>query len=340
MYSVFPEEMMNKDYAPIGVIGLGNMGCAVAHVFASAGHSVTGWEYRGEVVEEINSRRRNSVYLPGVALDERLRATGEVTRVLRNAELLFVALPAAYIRPVLGPHTADSPPEQVVINLSKGIEPNTLRTATDVLRELFCGHEVTVMSGPSIADEFARGVPCKVLVSGGSDDAREKVRVVTQTSAFRVQISDDAAGVEWGGILKNIYAIGLGLISGSGIRSVNFRAAFLTSALDEMSELIRLLGGRKETVYSVAGLGDLIATALSAQSHHRTFGELLARGRSQSEIKEKMQGLPEGCRVLAPVCALARDRGQVLPIATGIHAVIDGAASPKEFIDSLFRPDR
>lgn len=319
----------------IGMVGLGNMGTAVANNIAGNGHNVTGWEYFVDVVGEINTKHRNSKYLKGIELSPKLRATVGLEEAVKDKELVFIALPSSFIKQALSPVAGKLAKGAVVVNLAKGIEETTCLTATGMLAELFTGHEVVALSGPSIANEFARGLPCGVVLAGKSRETLFRIAHAIETPRFRARFSSDVVGVEWSGILKNIYAIGLGIIHGSGFDSINFKAVYLTRALEEMADLVEAMGGERHTVHYLAGLGDLLATSLSEHSHNRRLGEMLSEGKNLEQAKQEMGILPEGIKVMRIAVYLSEKYHVAMPVAEGIHKSVDGGMSAKEFVDNF-----
>jgi len=321
----------------ISVIGLGNMGTAIANIIAKNGFDVLGWEYFQEVVDEVNNRHSNSKFLSGVKLDKRLKATTDIRKCLEEKDVIFIALPSAFIRQVLALCEGDLDPSVLIVNLSKGIEEETCLSASDILREIFKENEVVVLSGPSIANEFSKDLPCGVVLAGSNKSYLYKVARIIETQTFRTRFSDDIIGVEWSGILKNIYAIGLGLIDGSGIESINFKSAFITKAIEEMADLIEALGGKRKTVYYLAGLGDLIATSLSTHSHNRKLGMLLAKGFSLEKAQQEMGVLPEGVKTLRVAVYLSEKYHTPMPVARGILGVINGEVKPDFLVKNFMK---
>jgi glycerol-3-phosphate dehydrogenase (NAD(P)+) len=323
----------------IGMIGLGNMGTAIANNIARNGHKVVGWDYFQDVADEVNKSHKNTKCLKCISkLSPNLSAATDVNKVLADKDIVFVALPSTYIINVLN-NTCNTviSPSTIVVNLSKGLEETTYRTSSELLKTVFCQNEIIVLSGPSIANEFARDLPCGVVLAGKSRETLYKVAQVVETAKFRTRFSDDVIGVEWSGILKNIYAIGLGIIHGAKIDSINFEAAYLTRALEEMADLIEALGGHKKSVYYLAGLGDLIATSLSEHSHNRMLGELLAKGLTFDQAKKKMGVLPEGLKALRVATYLAEKYHTAMPVAEGIHRVIEGDLKPLDLVNKFMR---
>lgn len=322
---------------PVGVVGLGNIGAALGNLIASQGHQVVGWEYNERVVAEINESRINGTFLPGIQLHPQLRATTQLAEVLQACDVLFVALPSAYIRATLEPHRAVLPVDMIIVNAAKGIERRTGLTATQTIASLFPHNPRVMLSGPSIANEFARGLPTVVMIAGSRQRDLLQVAQLLDTNYFRVRFSQDEVGVELGGILKNAYVIGLGLFDGQGVRSVNFRAVYLTLALEEMTRIGVALGAQPETFAYLAGLGDLLATALSEDSHNRKLGQLLATGRSLAEIEQTMGVLPEGYNTIQTILLLAEKLHVPAPLAKGLWEVINGRVGAERFIYAFIK---
>ena len=201
-----------------------------------------------------------------------------------------------------------------------------------MLAKIFRNNSVIVLSGPSIANEFARGYPCMVVLTGDRNKDLCKTAAAAETPVFRARFSNDKTGVEWSGILKNMYAIGLGIIHGRGLESINFKAAYITRALEEMISLIEAMGGKRKTVLDFAGIGDLIATSLSEHSHNRRLGEMLAEGRSLAYAEKQLGVLPEGLKSLKAAAKLSKKYNVKMPVAGAILKVINKEMKPAELI--------
>jgi glycerol-3-phosphate dehydrogenase (NAD(P)+) len=321
----------------VGLVGLGNLGTAIGNLVANNGYDVVGWEYHASVVEEINSQHTNARFLRGVALNLSLTATSDLQAAVDRAEIVFVAIPSAYIRSTLEPVADQVGERNIVVNMAKGIDADTGLTAYQTVSRLFPKARTMMLSGPSIADEFARGLPTVVVLGGAERVDLLAVSRVLENSYFRTRFSDDALGIELGGILKNVYAIGLGLFDGKGITSVNFRSVYLTIALEEMTKLGVGLGAKAETFSYLAGLGDLLATSLSSQSHNRGMGELLAQGHSLDTVEKRMGVLPEGFKTLRMALDIAEKLHIPLPLARGLWDVIHGRFEAEAFIFAFIR---
>ena len=320
-----------------GIIGLGNLGSAVANLVASNGHPVIGWEYDAAVVDEINRRRTNHKFLPEVVLHQNLTATTDLAAVFQNTAVVFIALPSVFVQRTLQPLRGQIAPEIVLVNMAKGIDGATGLTSFQTLSGMFPDNPRVMLSGPSIANEFAHHLPTVVVIAGQSKADLMQVARVLDNDTFRTRFSDDEIGVELGGILKNIYAIGLGLFDGENVTSINFRSVYLTLALEEITRVGVALGAKVETFLYLSGIGDLLATSLSGHSHNRRMGELLAQGLSRAAIEKEMGVLPEGYNTLRSMLYIAEKMHVALPLAKGLWDVINGRTLADKFIQSFIR---
>ena len=329
--------MNRENSTKIGVIGLGNMGCATANLIASNGYDVIAWEYNKDVVSEVNEKHENKRFLPDIKLSERLRATSNINELFENCKIIFIAIHTRFIRATLSRVKSLVSDDVVFVNLAKGIEPETGLTTCQLLKELFPENKIIMLSGASIANEFSRGMATVVVLAGEDRETLLKISRLLDNDYFRTRFSDDITGVELGGILKNIYAVGLGIFDGKGIKSINFRSAYLTIALEEMTRLGVALGAKKETFFYFSGLADLIATSMSEHSHNRTLGELLAKGYKLEEIEKKMGVIPEGYNTLKYMLYIAEKHHVSLPLAKNLWEVMNARESVDRFIRTFIR---
>jgi glycerol-3-phosphate dehydrogenase (NAD(P)+) len=319
----------------IGVVGLGNVGTAIGNLIAANGSHVLGWEYNHDAVEEINTNHTNSRYLPEIALSHNLVATTVLDELFHACEVLFVCLPSLFINKTIGPFKDKIDSHCILVNLAKGIDRETGLTAFQILSNLFPHNRRIMLAGPAIANEFARGMPTVVVLAGPDITNLMSISRLLENNHFRTRFTDDAIGVELGGILKNVYTIGLGLFDGKNITSVNFRSVYLTISLEEISRIGVALGGKAETFSYLAGMGDLLATSLSQHSHNRRMGELLAADHPLSTIQDMMGVLPEGYNTMKFVLSVAEKLHVSLPLAKGLWDVIHGISSTEKFIYSF-----
>lgn len=321
----------------IGIIGLGNLGAAVGNLIAANGNAVTGWEYNPAVVSEINEQHTNSRFLPDIPIHPNLKATADLDAVLLNSRVVFITIPSAFIKSTLQRYQEQLNPKTLLVNLAKGIDGESGLTSFQTIAQLFPQNPKVMLSGPSIASEFARQMPTVVVIAGKQMSDLLLVSHLMENDYFRTRFSDDEIGVELGGILKNIYAIGLGLFDGKQITSINFRAVYLTLAMEEITRIGVSLGAKIETFLYLAGMGDLLATSLSQHSHNRRMGELLAQGLTLAQIEKEMGVAPEGYNTLKSMLSLAEKLHVALPLAKGLWDVIHGKYSAEKFITSFIR---
>jgi glycerol-3-phosphate dehydrogenase (NAD(P)+) len=288
-------------------------------------------------VAEINRAHTNTRFLPGVALNPRLAATSDLGAVFAQCDMVLVALPSAFLRATLEPLREQVRPATLLVNLAKGIERSTGLTTFQMLSALFPSNPRVMLSGPSIANEFAAGMTTVVMIAGPSTVDLLAVARVLDNEHFRVRFSNDAIGVELGGVLKNAYVIGLGMFDGQRIESVNFRSVYLTLALEEMTRIGVSLGARLETFAYLSGMGDLLATALSKDSHNRRLGVLLASGHSLKQIEALMGVLPEGYNTIQTILLIAEKMHVPAPLAKGLWDAINARYSAERFIASFIR---
>jgi glycerol-3-phosphate dehydrogenase (NAD(P)+) len=320
-----------------GIIGLGNLGTAVGNMIAANGYAVTGWEYNPSVAGEINEQHTNTRFLPDIPLHANLKATTDINEVLLSCQVLFISIPSAFIKSTLQPVQERLDPQTLLVNLAKGIDGETGLTSFQTIAHLFPKNPKVMLSGPSIANEFAAKMPTVVVIAGKQMSDLLQVARLMENDYFRTRFSDDEIGVELGGILKNIYAIGLGLFDGKHITSINFRAVYLTLAMEEITHIGECMGAKIETFLFLAGIGDLLATSLSTHSHNRRMGELLAQGLTLAQIEKEMGVAPEGYNTLKSMLYLAEKLHVAMPLAKGLWDVIHGKYSAEKFISSFIR---
>lgn len=321
----------------ICILGAGNMGTALA-VMAAKNAPVTLWSIEPDVVVTIGKKRANPRYLPGVRLPKNIRATGNLAEALRGAALVVLAVPS-HIVPSLARAIAPLAGRgQYFLNAAKGVEEKTLRTMAEVLRDAlptFARSRAGTMSGPSIANEFGRGLPCAVTVAAKNKKNAEAIAKFFRTDSFRVITSTDLRGTALGGTLKNIYALALGMVDGLGL-GMNAKAALLTAALNEMKILLHTLGARPESAYELSGIGDLIVTGMSAHSRNRRFGEALC---VDSDCRLKMRDPAqtiEGVKAVAALAPLARKKKLKTPILFEIEAALFKNKKPATALQKIF----
>ena len=331
--------------SPAAVVGAGSWGTALAGLLAANGHPVRLWARDPALAEAMRASRHNPRYLTSLPLPDAVEPTAELAGALAGALLVVSVVPSHAVRETMAaaaPHLAAG---AVVVSASKGIENGTLMRMTEVLAEALPaagGGRLAVLSGPSFADEVARGLPTAVTVASAEPDTAERVREAFATPRFRVYTSTDVVGVELGGALKNVIAIATGIADGLG-SGTSARAALITRGLAEISRLGTALGGEQLTFMGLAGLGDLVLTCTGDLSRNRTVGLRLGRGETLAEIQADMRMVAEGIRTTRSARALARRAGVEMPITEQVHEMLYDSKSPQVVVEELmtreFKPE-
>jgi glycerol-3-phosphate dehydrogenase (NAD(P)+) len=325
----------------IGVVGAGSWGTTLANLLAKKGHAVRLWSFEEDVTEAINGTGENSVYLAGVALDERLTATSDLAEAMADADVVLSVSPSQHVRTVMAEASRSMRGDALVVSASKGIETRSLETMAEVLAEVLppgLRNRVCFLSGPSFATEVSLEQPTAVTVAGGDAVAALRAQELFQTDYLRVYTSDDVMGVELGGALKNVMALAAGMAAGLGLGH-NTRAALITRGLAEMSRLGAALGARPQTFAGLAGMGDLILTCTGELSRNRTVGFALGQGRQLDEVLGEMRMVAEGVETTRAAHALAEREGIEMPIVAEVHAVLFQGRPVDEAVRNLMLRD-
>lgn len=319
----------------IAVLGAGSWGTALAAHLRSAGHDVRLWARNPSLAEDLRARRANTVYLPGVILPEGLVVTSDLGDALQRADYVVVAVPSHGTRELARSAAAGLPGTAIVVSATKGLEEGTLCRASQVLRqELGGGQRVTVLSGPAFATEVAQQLPTAVIVASADGEAAAAVQEEFRGQAFRLYVTDDVVGVEMGGAMKNVIAIAAGVVEALGLGH-NALAALITRGLAEMSRLATALGGRRETLAGLSGLGDLVLTCTGGPSRNRHVGVELGRGRRLADILAGMKMVAEGVRTTHAALRLGAAHGVELPITAKMEEVLALGKDPRVATEEL-----
>lgn len=322
----------------VSILGAGGWGTALAVLFADRGMRVNLWGYDTEQVGKLRETRTNERYLPGVTLPEAVVLTNDLHDCAGGEVVLFVT-PSKALRAVAERFAkvklqAGTP----LVSCTKGIEHATGLRMSAVLAEYFPGRAIGALSGPNLAAEIARRMPAAAVMAFGDLAVAERLQPLFSTPYFRTYTSDDVAGVELGGALKNIYAIAAGVCDGLGFGD-NSKGALETRALVELVRLGVTLGGRRETFYGLSGMGDLVVTCFSRHSRNRGLGERLGRGESLEEITTRMSGIAEGVPTTLSAYECARRANVSTPIIDQVHAMLFEQKAPKGALVDLMSRD-
>lgn len=322
----------------ISILGAGAWGSALAIALAQR-HQVLLWGRNAQAMANMDAQRENAAYLPGFALPATLKVSADFSAAVAHAEhgLLIIATSVAGLRPLLQAlkphHMSDRIPN--LVWLCKGLEEQTALLPHQIIQQelgdaLICG----ALSGPSFAQEVARGLPCALTIGSSSAALREQVVAAVHGGSIRVYSSDDLIGVELGGAVKNILAIATGVVDGLGL-GLNARAALITRGLAEISRLGIALGGRAETFMGLTGMGDLILTCTGDLSRNRRVGLGLAAGKSLARIVDELGHVAEGVRCVQAVQQLARSHQIDMPIVDAVASVLFDGETPQQMIQRL-----
>ena len=318
----------------IGVIGAGAWGTALAQMLSTDGRSVLLWAYEPEVVAAINADHRNPLYLPAATLSPAIRATADLAE-LAQLDTVLVVTPAQVLGKVLSGLPAA--PRDLVL-CSKGIEAGTGKLMNDVAREAAPGSAIAVLSGPTFAHEVAAGLPTAVtLACGGGHEQWERLAPALARPAFRPYYSDDVAGAEIGGAVKNVLAIACGVVDGLGLGQ-NARAALIARGFSEMLRFGEALGARAETLSGLCGLGDLVLTCSSTSSRNFSLGKALGEGARAADLMADRRTVAEGAYTAPVLAELAATRGIAMPIVAAVDAILKGEDARAVVAALLARP--
>ncbi len=321
---------------PVTVIGDGGWGTALAMVLAQNGHPVTVWGPFEENLEAIRSTNTNERFLPGAELPPSITWTADREQAVANTRHFVLAMPTKYFRSVMESFADVMPSGAHLVSVAKGFDVNTRERMTTIADSIFNDVHVAALSGPSHAEEVARGKPTAVVLA--STEAAEDLQALFANRTFRVYTSDDVIGVELGGGIKNVIAIAAGICDGIGFGD-NTRAALITRGLAEMTRFGASMGAQAKTFSGLSGMGDLIVTCGSQHSRNRSVGERLGRGETLDDIMGSTHMAVEGIWNCKIVHEIARENGIDTPIADEVCAVVHSGKDPKEAVESLLSRD-
>ena len=328
----------------IGVLGAGTWGIALSKMLASSGHEVTVWSALKEEIDQLQSTHIHPKF-PQVVLPDSLIYTTDTDEVCGGKEVIIMAVPSVFVRSTTKTAAPFFRKGQIIVSVAKGIEEATLFTMTEVIcdelgslldeKEL----KVAALSGPTHAEEVIRSAPTTIISSCPDLRTAEVIQDVFMNTCMRVYTNPDIKGVELCGALKNIIALASGVLSGLDLGD-NIKAALITRGLAEIKRLGMKLGCREQTFYGLAGMGDLIVTALSVHSRNYKTGILIGQGMDVESAKKEVGQVVEGINALKPAMKLSAQTGVELPIIEAVNSVIFEGASPKQMVEDLMLRDK
>ncbi|MDR1194741.1 MAG: NAD(P)H-dependent glycerol-3-phosphate dehydrogenase [Peptococcaceae bacterium] len=323
----------------IAILGAGSWGTALGVSLSANGHQVRLWGRDENKLREMAASRENRHYLPGVSLPAGLRPTYSRQEALAAAEIAVFAVPAQRFRAALTEASPYLRAGQIIINAAKGIEQNSLKRLSEVAAQVFPAGRYVALSGPSHAEEVGLGLPTTLVAAAGDRALAEIAQDALMSENLRVYTSTDIIGVELGGALKNIIALGAGIADGLGFGD-NTKAAMMTRGLAEISRLGLALGAQENTFFGLTGIGDLIVTCTSVHSRNRRCGILIGEGVPPAAAAERVGMVVEGMFTTAAAYELAARERVAMPITEHIRAVLLGETTPRAAVSSLMTRGR
>jgi glycerol-3-phosphate dehydrogenase (NAD(P)+) len=317
----------------LAIIGGGSWGTALAIALARRFDRVRLWIFESDLAERVESSRENDTYLPGFRLPENVSATSSLPATLDSADIVLGVMPSHHARALYSAMLPHLNPSMTLVSATKGIETGSLLRMSEVARQV-TGAEVAVLSGPTFAREIAAGEPAAVAISCANLNTAKRLQSAFFSPVFRIYTNQDPVGVEVGAALKNVVAIAAGVCHGLGLGN-NTKAALITRGLAEITRLAVAMGGQRETLSGLAGLGDLVLTCSGDLSRNRMVGIELARGRSLPEILASTKMVAEGVETCDAAVALGKKFQVDLPIMEQMHAVLHQAKSPRSALRDL-----
>ena len=323
----------------VAIIGAGQMGGAMAAQAVRAGAEVTLWDRDTAAIDAI-ARGECPPRLPGLALPPGIRACHRAEDALEGAAIVVSAVPTQSVRAAWGGLARAMPPGATLVSTAKGFELGSLLRPSEVVREVLAqagvARPAVALSGPAIAPEIVRGLPTAMVAASADEDAAARTCAALASETLRLYPSDDVVGVETAGAAKNVIALAAGMLDGMGL-GTNAKATLLARGIAEIARLGIALGGRADTFWGVAGIGDLATTCFSVEGRNRAFGERLGGGSSMQQARAASGATVEGIDTCTALMALRAAHGVEMPICTAVHAVLSGAQSPREALAGLMR---
>ena len=323
--------------AKIGIIGAGSWGIALSVLLEKNGHDVIIWSIIETEIQMLKEKHEHIDKLPGVILPKSIKFTNELNEAVFGMDLLVLAVPSPFTRSTAHLLKEVVQEGQIIVNVAKGIEENTLMTLSQIIEEEVPQANVAVLSGPSHAEEVGRGIPTTIVVGANDQKTAEQIQNIFMNEVFRVYVSPDVLGIELGAALKNVVALAAGIADGLGYGD-NTKAALITRGIAEIGRLGTAMGGKVETFYGLSGMGDLIVTCASMHSRNRRAGILIGKGYTMDEAMKEVKMVVEGVYSAKAAMGLAEKYNVSLPIIEQVNKVLfQGKAADLAVKDLMIR---
>ncbi len=320
--------------AKIAVVGAGSWGTALATVLDRKGLKLNLWIREDELLETVEDTRENTMYLPGVKLGGNIRPTGDMEECIFGCEVIIFSVPSHVLRNVAGSIAPSIKRSQRIVNVAKGLDTGTLKRLSQILQETLPENPVAVMSGPSHAEEVGKGIPTTVVAASPDRKMAEYVQDLFMAPTFRVYTNPDIIGVETGGALKNVIALGAGISDGLGYGD-NTKAALMTRGIVEIARLGVKMGAKSTTFAGLSGIGDLIVTCTSMHSRNRRAGIQIGQGKNLEEVLGGTHMVVEGVKATQAAYELSVLHGIEMPITRELYNVLFEGADVRKSVENL-----
>lgn len=322
-------------FEQIGVVGGGAWGTALAQALAQAGRQVTLWAREDDVVADITERHVNRRFLPGIALEPSIAATGDL-RELNSSQAILIVVPAQFVRAAARDLATIIEPKTPLVLCAKGIEQHTGKLMSDLIADAMPMAPLAVLSGPSFAADVARGLPTALTLACANKTIGQHLALALSSRQLRLYWSADVLGAEIGGAVKNVLAIAAGIVDGKGL-GASAHAAIVARGFAEMRRFAEALGAKPETLLGMSGLGDLVLTCGSSHSRNMSLGRALGQGQSLVDILGSRTAVTEGVWTAAAIVRLATEKSIDMPITAAVHDIIEGRSNVDDAIAALMQ---
>ena len=324
--------------ANVGIMGAGSWGTALALLLHKNGHQVTVWSISEEEVEMLSTKREHESKLPGVRIPDDMEFTSDLAKAVKDKDFIVMAVPSPFTRSTAKSMSPYIPEGQIIVDVAKGIEEDTLMTLSQQIEQEIPQADVAVLSGPSHAEEVGRGIPTSVVIGAKTKKTGEYLQSMFMNEVFRVYTSPDILGMELGGSLKNVIALAAGIADGLGYGD-NTKAALITRGIAEIARLGVEAGGALESFTGLTGIGDLIVTCASVHSRNRKAGYLIGQGMSMQEAMDEVKMVVEGVYSTKAAVKMGKKYGVSTPIIEEVNKVLFEGKNPGEAVRDLMLRD-